>query len=499
MAENGTQRLYRAPCPACGAPVVFQSAQATHAVCSYCRSVVVRSGDALTRVGEVAEVFDDHSPLQMGASGRIALDGREQAFTLIGRVQLEGEAGRWTEWTALLPDGQLAVLSEDNGAYVFSRSTRFAQPIPHAGSLPVGEDTVLDGVTWSVGASVRAHMVSAEAELPGGPSLSRPFQVVELRNAAGEVLSIDYGEDPPQAWRGRSVRLDALSMQGLKTESAHEDEGARLFSCPNCGSPVAVRLDSTKAVTCPQCHYVIDVTRGIAGELKHTRQLQRVQPTIALGSLGQFDGVPWQVVGFQRRSGSEDGEGFHWDEYLLYNAVMGFQFLVDASDGWSLVRPATGAPAYKARSNNASYEGRNYQRDSSYTAYTDYVEGEFYWPVKTGDRSRNIDFLSPSTRGTGVLSREQTGNEVTWSAGMRIPASEVRQAFGLAALRSAGDPTPWTPEMTRVLIGMVIFVLLLIVVIMVIANTSSGGSSSSGGGRVTGGSYGGYTSGGSHK
>ena len=499
MAENGTQRLYRAPCPACGAPVVFQSAQATHAVCSYCRSVVVRSGDALQRVGQVAEVFDDHSPLQIGASGRVPVDGRDAAFTLIGRVQLEAEAGRWTEWTALLTDGRTGTLSEDNGAYVFTQPAQIAQPIPHASSFTVGEDTVLDGATWSVAATVRARVVSAEGELPGGPPLDRPFQVVELRNASGEVLAIDYGSDPPTAQRGRAVQLSTLALQGLKAESAREDAGTRQFSCPNCGSPVGVRLDSTKAVTCPQCHHVIDVTQGIAGELKHARQLQRVQPTIALGSVGHFDGVPWQVVGFQRRSGSEDGEGFHWDEYLLYNAVMGFQFLVDASDGWSLVRPATGAPAYKARSNNASYEGRNYQRDSSYTAYTDYVEGEFYWPVKTGDRSRNIDFLSPSTRGTGVLSREQTGNEVTWSAGMRIPASEVRQAFGLAALRSAGDPTPWTPEMTRVLIGMVIFVLLLVVVIMVITNTSSGGSSGSGGGRVTGGSYGGYTSGGSHK
>ena len=117
--------------------------------------------------------------------------------------------------------------------------------------------------------------------------------------------------------------------------------------------------------------------------------------------------------------------------------------------------------------------------------------------MKTSDRSLNIDFLSSSTRGTGVLSREQTGNEVTWSAGMRIPASEVRQAFGLAALRSSGDATPWTPEMTRVLIGIVIFILLLTVLIMVIENSGSG--SSSGGGRITGGSYGGYTSGGSHK
>jgi hypothetical protein len=31
-------------------------------------------------------------------------------------------------------------------------------------------------------------------------------------------------------------------------------------------------------------------------------------------------------------------------EYLLYNKIEGFAFLVDTEEGWSLVRPLTGAP-----------------------------------------------------------------------------------------------------------------------------------------------------------
>ena len=51
-----TQRYYRAPCPGCGAPVEFKSAQSTHAVCGYCQSTVVRSGEVLTRLGKMAEL-----------------------------------------------------------------------------------------------------------------------------------------------------------------------------------------------------------------------------------------------------------------------------------------------------------------------------------------------------------------------------------------------------------------------------------------------------------
>ena len=83
MSASGSQRYYRAPCPGCGAPVEFRSAQSTHAVCPYCQSTVVRAGETLARTGKMAELFDDFSPLQLFAAGRID----NQPFTLVGRLQ----------------------------------------------------------------------------------------------------------------------------------------------------------------------------------------------------------------------------------------------------------------------------------------------------------------------------------------------------------------------------------------------------------------------------
>ena len=51
MADpTNAQRHYRAPCPGCGAPVEFRSAQSTTAVCGYCQSTVVRQGEVLHNV-----------------------------------------------------------------------------------------------------------------------------------------------------------------------------------------------------------------------------------------------------------------------------------------------------------------------------------------------------------------------------------------------------------------------------------------------------------------
>ena len=289
MADNGLQRRYRAPCPGCGAPVEFKSAQSTHAVCSYCQSTVVRSGEVLARVGKMAEVFDDHSPLQLLATGRF----EGQPFTLIGRLQYQGEFGTWAEWIAFFDDGSTAALSEDNGAYVLTRPAVLGREVPEAERFRVGMTTAVGGQPFSVAANVQARLVAAEGELPRLPALGEPFQVVELRNSEGEVLSIDYGTRPPQVHRGRAVRLEDLQMQGLKQESAKEETG-RQFNCPQCGAPVHVRLDSTKSCTCPSCHSLIDLSAGLGGELRHAAQYEPVQPLIPLGSVGQFEGAPWR-------------------------------------------------------------------------------------------------------------------------------------------------------------------------------------------------------------
>ncbi|GAO25655.1 transmembrane protein [Alicycliphilus sp. B1] len=494
MAESGTQRHYRAPCPGCGAPVEFRSAQSTHAVCPYCHSTVVRSGEVLRRAGRMAEVFDDHSPLRLMASGRF----EGQPFTLIGRLQYKGDEGGWTEWIAWLQDGSTATLSEDNGAYVFMRPAALGREPPDAARLRVGVTTAVDGKPFSVAANLRAQLVAAEGELPRLPPPGQPFQVVELRSGDGEVLAIDYGSSPPQVQRGRAVRLEDLQMQGLKDESAREEKG-RQFNCPHCGAPVQVQLATTKSCTCPACNSLIDLSAGVGGELRHAVQHEPVAPLIPLGSVGQFEGASWQAVGFQHRMGREPGddEEFGWDEYLLYNARRGFVFLVDASDGWSLVRPATGAPQYKNGAQTASYLGTQYRLASTYTAETDYVLGEFYWPVERGQKTSNADFAA--TGGRGLLSREQSRGEVTWSHGERIDSSAVAQAFRLgdkAALfrRQDAGPVAGNPG-----IGCSTLILAAVVLLVLLVLMSNCAGSSGGGYRSSGGSFGGYTSGGGHK
>lgn len=487
-------------------------------MCGYCQSTVVRDGPTLARLGKMAEVFDDFSPLQLQTSGVY----QGHSFTLVGRLQYQYPHGTWTEWHAVLDDGSTALLCEDNGAYVIATATEFGRAVPEASTWWLGLTTAFNGTSFSVASNEQVSLRSAQGELPHLPPLGLPFAMVELRSADGLVLSIDYSptvassNQPPVLALGRSVLLEELQLTGLRQDLDKTEKG-RQFDCPQCGAAVQVQLASSKSISCRACNSLIDVSQGMGVELKHAEQSQPVQPLIALGSVGQFQGVAWQVVGFQVRTGRElaarwqnsesdgsesDGdESFTWREYLLYNQKRGFVFLVDTSEGWSLVKPATGAPKYKEGVETVNYLGANYRLLSAYEATTQYVAGEFYWQVVRGQTTTNRDYAN----GRALLSQERSANEVTWSSGNIVEDAVVAKALGMEAQQALFKRTGTqllgrsSGANIRTVVIVVLVVFFLIVLTSRCSRCNPQTENCSNYNRTSSGSYGGFSGGGGHK
>ena len=530
MNSPSPQRAWRALCPNCGAPVEFASAASASAVCSFCRSTLVREGDALRRIGVSAELFDDHSPLQIGATGTFQGLG----FTLIGRLQYGYSGGSWNEWHALFANGRSAWLSEDNGAYVFAMDAPLPADAPaDIDTLRAGSRVVVDGRAWDVASVVRTQLIAAQGELPSPPRLEGEFTVADLRNAAGDVGTLDGSDPATLHWaRGRSALLADLKLQGLKEGAAEKTLAGRALPCPSCGTSLDVKLGSTKSIACHQCAAVVDLSQGIGADLAHyqqnnsgAREGSGAEPQIPLGRAGtlKLDGsepLPWQVVGYLERCDvpdSADEETAFWREYLLYNRTAGFAFLVDSNEGWSWVRPLTGAPA--VRGNSAEWQGTPYRQRFTYGARVTWVQGEFYWRVQRDERAVVTDYEGSGSNATARLSREQTGNEVTWSAGQTLDAATVAEAFAIApadraALQRDASPVSSVGRGSRRVVMIFILVVLVVILLSMCSDSdcdeirSTFGASSAefqqcqrsrasgGGGVIGGGSYGGYRSGG---
>ncbi|WP_374662790.1 DUF4178 domain-containing protein [Inhella sp.] len=445
MAEDAqapAQRRWRSPCPNCGAPVEFASPASSSAVCSFCRSTLLRKDDELLRTGESSELFADYSPLQIGTQG--ALQG--EPFTILGRVQLAYEGGSWNEWHAFFEaSGKSAWLAEDNGRFVLSWP-QSDDALPGRDELILDSQQLIAGRAWRVASLQACTLHAAEGELPEAPRLGEAVLVAELRSAQDEVGSLEYVEGAPvPRWSvGRAVELAALKLSNVREESV-AGVGGRSIECPNCGSPIQPQLDQSQSVSCGQCQAVVQLGQTGQALSFHKQQLGGGDPPIALGRSGQLAlelggaRLPWQIVGFLQRQTSEDGETFPWREYLLFNREQGFAFLVDSSEGWSLVRTLTGSPQMVG--STARWQGKNFRLKERYTATTTRVLGEFYWRLQRNEQGEVADFEGP---GGEILGREQSRNEVTWSQGRKLDATEVMAAFGMnsAMRRAAADVNP---------------------------------------------------------
>ena len=505
----------------------------------------MREGDALRKIGESAELFDDHSPLQLGAAGKY----QGTAFALVGRLQYRYDEGTWNEWHALFDgaDGagvgqKSGWLSEDNGRYVIAFDAPLDGSAPTATSLEAGAQVMLAGQTWSVASVSAAKLIAAQGELPHAPNLARGIVVADLRNSRGEVGTLDYAEAGTPRWSiGRSVAIGELAMTGLAAQAEKTLQG-RAIACPNCGASLEVKLSTTQAIVCHQCHAVVDVAQGVGGDLRHYAQANGTEPLIPLGSTGMLTlgkaTLPWQVVGYVERCEvpeTDEDEQTFWREYLLYHRTEGFAFIVDAEDGWSWTVPLTGVP--EGAGNGVKHDGVVYRKLYDYTGMVTYVLGEFYWQIRQNQRTFNTDYQGTGGAAAKRLNREQTGSsrvdevqqqEVVWSGGETLAADTVMKAFRLAPEKSAAlqrDALPTSFSGSSLLAKIFFGVLILIVVLMLFRCGSSGGGSRncddaratfgaasseyqnclnsrrSGGGYYggTGGAYGGFSSGGGHK
>jgi len=522
-----SQRVYRAACPNCGAPVEFRSPASAFAVCSFCKSTIVREGDALRKIGESAELFDDHSPLQLGAGGRY----QGAAFTLVGRLQYRYAEGTWNEWHALFDSGKSGWLSEDNGRYVMAFDAPLDEAPPAAAELRPGQQQIVNKQLFSVASVTVAKLIAAQGELPYPPETQRGFVVADLRSTRDEVGTLDYSDAKAPKWSvGRSVAISELAMTGL-AESAEKTLGGRSIECPSCGASLEIKLATTQSIVCHQCHAVVDVSQGVGADLAHYQQDHGREPQIALGTVGTLaltrgQALPWQVVGYVERcevDGDDDEPQSFWREYLLYHRSEGFAFLVDAEDGWSWTAPITGVP--QRAGDGVTWQGATYRKLYDYTGQVTYVLGEFYWQLKRHERTANTDYIGTGANTKKRLNREQTGSddtkEIVWSAGETLTADAVMQAFRLApeqraALQRDAAPTS-LPGSTIVKVFVVLAIIVLVLLLFrcsgddcsdlrstygeasteyqqCLANNRSGS-----GYRTSGGSFGGFSSGGGHK
>lgn len=428
--------MFRTACPSCGAEVLFRSTISAISVCEYCQSTVLRSADEVKDIGKIGKVLEDYSPIQIGTSGVFA--GR--AFTVIGRIQLRYEAGLWNEWYVSFDDEKQGWLADTSGQYMFTL------PLPETTTDTSSRafDTFKPEMRYEHGGrayvvtDVRtAQCVGGQGELPFALGQGYQAKVVDCRSAE-RFLTVDYSDvtlfkPNPTLYVGEAVELKQLQMQLLRDGETILASAGRLkgtsavLDCPSCGSPLHYQAGVATQIVCKACGSSVDCSGDKALVLEQHTTAAQYHATLDVGDSATIDGVNWKIIGLIELEETQDPDS-SWTEYLLYNALQGFFWLVESNDGWFRVDVLNRMPD-SWTSDSAMMDGVRYRRPFElYSAKVTYAAGAFNWRVAVGDQSSYAEYEHNGER----LCKEKNSSEIVWSKSKRIPNQLVQQWFGKA-------------------------------------------------------------------
>jgi len=460
-----------ASCPACGAGITFKIGSSIVVVCEFCHSVVARGDRKLEDLGKVADLVETGSPLALELRGVY----QGVPFELTGRAQLGHEAGGvWDEWYAAFQDGRWGWLAEAQGRFylTFEQSLSEQTLIPPFATLQPGAPVVAlsTSVPLTVAETGMATQLGAKGEIPYRVEPGEEYEYADLSGPTGIFATLDYSDTPPKVFVGREVTLAEI---GLATAATAEREVRRVsatqLNCTQCGGPLELRApDQSLRVTCPNCGALLDVSQGRL-EFMQALEPPKTPPIIPIGSVGEFDGVKQMVIGFMVRSVEFEGVRYYWEEFLLYNPQIGFRWLVRSDDNWSYVQAVPpgdvvhGTGQFGGKGDTVQLQGERYKIYQDALARVEYVIGEFYWKVATGEQTRAVDYVHPprmlsmeaSLLQLGVQETPEPGirrkkkkvktaptGEINWSLGTYIKRGDVEKAFGITGLPRTSKIAP---------------------------------------------------------
>ena len=201
----------RTNCPQCGAPIEFRFSSAVQTTCEFCHSILVRRDLDIEKVGKVADLPLDTSPIQLRTEG---IHGGK-AFSVAGRILYQWEQGGWNEWHIVFQDGVSGWLSDAQAQYAVTFQ-KDGERIPPRREIESGVRLTFDGIDYEVTTVTRAGYVGVEGELPFEYWDKTVLTFIDLRTTGGRFGTIDYSEEPPLLFLGEGVEFDHLQLKNLR-------------------------------------------------------------------------------------------------------------------------------------------------------------------------------------------------------------------------------------------------------------------------------------------
>ena len=206
--------MIKLSCPSCGAEIKFLSKASVFAVCSFCKSTVVRHDMNLDLLGKMGELQAEMTPIQIGTQGYF----NEQLFDVIGRLRVSYDQGFWNEWYTIFPDGREGWLAEAQGFFAMCFPIRSADmKLPDPMDVVAGDNVLIPGHGLFKIDDVRDVVCKySEGELPMQAAKGRESRSVDLRGGSNRMATIEYASDCTRVYVGSYQEFDLFKFKHLR-------------------------------------------------------------------------------------------------------------------------------------------------------------------------------------------------------------------------------------------------------------------------------------------
>lgn len=199
-------------CPNCGAPIEFQFSNAVQTTCPYCSSILVRQDVDLKKVGQVADLPPEISPIQLLTEGIY----KNKSFRAVGRIIYQYDQGYWNEWHCVTHQGESLWLSDAMAEYAISSLVNAPKDVPPITKIHRDNKLKLNGVEYQITSVNSANYLGVEGELPFEYWDKERTIFVDLKSYDTQFGTIDYSENPALLFLGEYVDFDSLKLKNLR-------------------------------------------------------------------------------------------------------------------------------------------------------------------------------------------------------------------------------------------------------------------------------------------
>ena len=287
-----------------------------------------------------------------------------------------------------------------------------------------------------------ATSVAADGEIPYKLTPNERSNYADLAGKGNAFGTIDYGIDPPWVFVGKQVTLDEI---GLGDAKPAQREARRVWrpamGCPNCGGPLELnRAGQSRARDLPVLQLAARRKSGKSHVSERADADARPHEfVLPIGAEGTFtDDVKLKIIGAVVRSVTIDGIKYFWHEYLLYNPMIGFRWLVHSDNHWNFVEPVNVAEVVPVNRHGSvgQLQRQDIQDFSGCAGGGRIRQGRILLACRAG---RNRPGHRLSSRAADALAGDHAERNKLVARNVYMTNAEIEKAFGVSDL-----PKPWS-------------------------------------------------------